>query len=305
MMGENMLIFVRWMNFTAEIMLFGGAAFPLIMHGKDTLENKAQHWIIQQTGQIVRWMGTIAVVTAIFWLLISIDQVSGSSPGIVDPSIWQSFFFQTSFGPAWMVRIIAGLAILVGTPWPASRPWFSVMLGLGGIMLIAQAWLGHAAGVDDAWTVVALLAYAGHVLAAGVWIGGLPPLFLALRNSFAQNPDQAPVNIIAILARFSTVGIAAVCILAVTGMINTWLHIESWSHLVSSVYGELIITKICLFLALLGLAIFNFIVLTPRMRMAQSEITRFVFLKSVALELAVGLLALLAAAALGIQSPFT
>jgi len=96
-----------------------------------------------------------------------------------------------------------------------------------------------------------------HLLAAGVWLGGLP--LLALLLTWAQRADHASAERIAAEAtrRFSAVGLGSVLLLIVTGVYNTWTLVGSIPALLGTPYGQLLLVKLSLLLPLLGLAMVN------------------------------------------------
>ena len=104
-----------------------------------------------------------------------------------------------------------------------------------------------------------------HLLAAGVWLGGLP--LLAMLLTWAQRADHASAERIAAEAtrRFSALGLGSVLLLVVTGVYNTWTLVGTIPALIGTPYGQLLLVKLGLLLPLLGLAIVNLRYLKPRL----------------------------------------
>jgi len=65
--------------------------------------------------------------------------------------------------------------------------------------------------------------------------------------------------------RFSTLGLASVSTLVVTGMVNTWVLAGSVSALLDTDYGRLLLAKVALFAVMVATAAVNRLVLTPRL----------------------------------------
>ena len=65
--------------------------------------------------------------------------------------------------------------------------------------------------------------------------------------------------------RFSTLGIVSVATILLTGIINTWYLAGSIDALTETKYGHLLLIKIALFFAMVGVAAFNRLRLTPRL----------------------------------------
>jgi copper transport protein len=76
-----------------------------------------------------------------------------------------------------------------------------------------------------------------HLLATGVWLGGLVALLLTLRRSSGE--DLAEV-----VPRFSRIAFASVTVLAVTGVYQSWRGLGSLSTLTGTSYGRLLLAKL-------------------------------------------------------------
>jgi mono/diheme cytochrome c family protein/uncharacterized membrane protein len=126
---------------------------------------------------------------------------------------------------------------------------------------ISLAWTGHAVATPGT---VHLAADAIHLLAAGLWLGGL----IALAAFFAVTGSKADGAWLAIVAegtrRFSLLGMMAVGALLVTGIINSWFLVGTIPALVGTDYGHLLLAKVALFAAMFVLAAINRGQLTPR-----------------------------------------
>ena len=65
--------------------------------------------------------------------------------------------------------------------------------------------------------------------------------------------------------RFSTLGIVCVATLLLTGLVNSWYLVGSVSALTGTGYGQLLLCKLALFAAMVGIAAVNWSQLTPRL----------------------------------------
>jgi putative copper resistance protein D len=130
---------------------------------------------------------------------------------------------------------------------------------------VAQAWSGHAVASEGAALVFQVTSAALHLLAAGVWLGGLP--LLAMLLTWVQRTDHARAERIAAEAtrRFSALGLGSVLLLVVTGVYNTWTLVGTIPALLGTPYGQLLLVKLSLLLPLLGLAIVNLWYFKPRL----------------------------------------
>lgn len=131
------------------------------------------------------------------------------------------------------------------------RPDGAVHLAGFGLAAGSVAVAGHALTADPAWLAQVLEFL--HALALLFWIGALVPL-LAVVSTARVGP---------VLSRFSTIAICAVALLVATGSGLAWMQSGSLGALVGSGYGRLLGVKLALFAALLSLAAWNRLHLTP------------------------------------------
>ncbi len=112
---------------------------------------------------------------------------------------------------------------------------------------LTPAVTGHASSAPDHQLAVGTAAL--HVGAAALWVGGLGAV-LALAAPHRRLLD-------AVLPRFSLLATGCVIAVAVTGLLNAQVRLESWGALLTTGYGRLVVAKsvaLVLVAALGGLA---------------------------------------------------
>jgi putative copper resistance protein D len=189
----------------------------------------------------------------------------------LDATAIGTVLLQTQYGAVWLVRH-GVLALLAGLLWVADtvhdeRDWTAFRLqalGSGAASLALLGAAGHAAAAQIG-PGLAIGTDAAHLLATGMWLGALAPLALILRWAL-ELPEPAGVTAAASATRrFSIVGFAAVALLVVTGVVNTWAQVGSVASLVGTPYGRWLLLKLALFVPLLAVAAVNTRVLKPRL----------------------------------------
>lgn len=128
---------------------------------------------------------------------------------------------------------VAGRTLLVRVPWLA-------MVAVAATVVL-PSFGGHAATASPA--AVAVLADAGHVVAAAVWVGGLAVLVL----SWVADRDR--------LVRYSAMAFVAAPILVATGAVSAWLQLRGTSALVDTDYGRMVLAKVVGAGVMLGLGL--------------------------------------------------
>ncbi|WDV56858.1 copper resistance protein CopC [Streptomyces coeruleorubidus] len=91
---------------------------------------------------------------------------------------------------------------------------------------------------------VAMTSSVLHLVATGVWLGGLVALLLTLRRASVDTLTE-------VVPRFSRIAFASVTVLAVTGLYQSWRGLGSFAALTGTSYGRLLLAKLVAVTALL------------------------------------------------------
>ncbi|MGB6324869.1 MAG: copper homeostasis membrane protein CopD [Methylocella sp.] len=303
------LAVLRWIHFTSMFVLFGSSFFWFYMGAERFSAGPGGlPRALRATTILLRVAAPLAAITGIGWLACILINSTDDIGSVVNPEDLRLYFFETPFGVVSVARIILLVAAVVvaALPWN-NRAWFSALLHIGAVLLISQAWLGHAAeGGAGLYGAIMVTVYGTHVLAAGAWVGGLPPLLFALVEQRHFGPHEAREWSVDILLRYSLMGMVAVTLIVLSGIVNAGFRVAgSFDKLFDTSYGDVLFTKIGIVAVMLVLAYFNRFVALPRLRATSlkgmTQITRLRY--SVAVEVVLGLAVLGVAAVLGITPP--
>src|SRR5256712_12782303 len=127
---------------------------------------------------------------------------------------------------------------------------------LGAAALVPIAASSHAAAVEPS-TALAIAVDGFHLLATGVWAGGLLPLALLLRAAGREEGADARPYAVLVAHRFSGCALAAVLALVLSGATMAVTHVGTVAGLVGTRYGRLLLLKIALPVPVLPLAAVN------------------------------------------------
>ena len=159
---------------------------------------------------------------------------------------------------------------------------------LGGIIAATSfAWIGHIHALTPAIAPSLLLCL--HLLCVAFWLGALPPLWVITAGG--NGPQIA-----AAAARFGKMALRVVALLLAAGVSLLSMLISSPAQLWTSDYGRLMSVKLLAVVALLGLAAWNKLHLTPRLLGGEKR-ALVLFRRSLAAEIAVGAFILMITAA--------
>ncbi len=296
------IVAARFFQFASAMVLFGSSAFFLYGSLAVFGTRKWPHRLLLAAS-------VIAVASGVAWLCLDAVALSGDAASAADTAFLWSIASETEFGRIFLFRSavsLVSLGTLVLCPCWHPRLLWSVQGILGAAIVASYAWSGHGVIDEGAAGMVHAGADVVHLLAAGIWIGALIPLgILLLRpaRTDAREADHA-------LMRFSGIGAAIVALLVLSGLVNSWFLVGP-SHvleILSSAYGVVLVAKLCMFAAMLGLAAANRYRLAPRLkreleRRAATANALAALRLSVTVEIGLGLLVLLAVAALGTLPP--
>lgn len=188
---------------------------------------------------------------------------------IADGTAW-IVLTQTRFGFDWQLRTLFAV-LFAGSPLLLHRTsgrhliWRGAVAALPAIgFLGALAWAGHGGATPGEQGNLHLAADFVHLIAAGAWLGGLVPLVLLLRE-LRRSDEGGAVIACDVTRRFSNLGLVAVGALIASGAINVWFLLGGLSGLSETSYGQLLLVKLALFLAMLCLAAVNRLRLLPHL----------------------------------------
>jgi mono/diheme cytochrome c family protein/uncharacterized membrane protein len=167
---------------------------------------------------------------------------------------------------------------------------------LAGAALAVQPLIGHAGAIGGGLGLELIASEALHLFAAGAWLGGLLPLFIAIRILPAQAAAAA-------CRGFTPIGLSAVVVLAGTAVVQVAQFIGDMPALFGTAYGHIALVKVGLFLALLLLAALNRFVLTERLAEAAPVAARHQMRRSIAAETVLGAFVVITAGFLASSMP--
>ena len=313
---QGLLIAARTLHFASVILLSGIFAFECLVAGPAFRRSGVEAANAAALRRRLQWLAwaslALALVSGTAWLIAVSSEMSGKPLG----AAWSQgavtiVLTRTRFGEDWLLRlcfsVLFGFCLLARNLRPAKAgdmfAWTA--LAVAALMLAGLAWSGHGAATAGRPGDLHLAADLLHLLAAGLWLGMLPPLALLLAEArLARDARWAAAARFAI-SRFSALAIGSVAVLLVSGLVNTWFLAGTMPALVGTEYGELLLAKIVLFLVMLAIATVNLLRLTPRL--ADATNIRWLAVahlrRNALLEATIGLGVLVIVGALGVLPP--
>jgi copper transport protein len=247
----------RWVEFVALITVLGALGFrhgvlpPLAARGVPTADAADR---ARALGQGALFLYALAAIVRLFTESVALHgRAQALAPDALLPLLGR-----TSWGMGWMTGIVGALLLSAG--WAISKRGVTMGTPLaltGALGLVASpALTGHAA--SSSWFIAAVTLDMLHVLAAGVWIGGLLMVLLAgvpaMKRLADGNPDAA---VSALVNSFHPIALFCAPIVVVAGLGTSMLRLGGLAPLTTTRYGVTLLVKVGIFLVVAAIALYN------------------------------------------------
>jgi putative copper resistance protein D len=262
---DGPMVVTRTVHFAASAMVVGALIFRGLIAEPAFRVAPPACALIDRQVRCIAWINLpIAVVSGLAWVLLLTMSLSGENLGeAVMSGALRDVLSLTQFGRVSQIRFALAIVLAICLVFDRSVLWRWLGLGMAFCLMASMAWTGHAASTAHALGYLHLGSDVLHLTAASAWVGGLVPLALLL-GAVRRLKGWASLEVDA-LRRFSTLGIASVAMLILSGVINAWILVGSFRGLVVTDYGRLLMLKLAAFAVMLVFAALNRFALTPQL----------------------------------------
>ena len=279
--GERAL--VAWPLLVAEVLIFGTAAFAVLLAPEAQSEEVAN-----ALTPLWRVLALMAVVSSPLALLIGTANMGDLSLRAALPFV-PDVLRETHFGKVWLWSFPLSLS-LPAIAWTRGRgPLKTAALGLAacGLLLLGSL-SGHA--IDRG--ALAVVVYFAHEVAAALWIGAILGLWVG-----AVHGNLGSEWVLRTAPRVSGVAGWTVTILILSGLYTAYYSLGADPHrLIEAAYGRTLVDKVCAAMLVLMIGAYNRYWVMPAVSetSAQASLLRNVGIECILLVGVLGLAALLA-----------
>ncbi len=296
---------VNWLHACAGLIILGTMAVCLLSGegGGQSTEN----WR-RQCPKVALFLSVILILAGLALPSLQAAFLEENISAAFDTKVLEIVLFSTRFGMVWMIQesvaVLIFLALLLHKPLIQAigrQRFFILMVSITALMLLTGSFKSHAASLEPMWP--GLLGNSLHVIAAGMWLGGLPALLFLLRSSRNQSEEPEAAVIGRTLKRFSIMATIMVGVILLSGIVIGYLQIDRWGELFATPYGLFLITKIVLFLMMLSVAAVIRFRYMPQFGSKASTAINFAIAKWVTFETSAGILLLAVASVLKETTP--
>lgn len=296
---------VRWLQYLGTLLILGAVAFRLGVLPGLGKESALAPAVSGMSARLPGFALTGAVLLALsmpgrLW----VQSVNTWGAEALAAGNLATLIFRTPWGWGWMIQggalILVVLGLRLTAPAGGRAAGWSVA-GIGALAAaLVPAFSGHAWGISPRGLGVALSA--GHILGAGVWLGGLAAMLLvglpALKA--VKGEDGTLPGLPALVNGFSRLALPAVLLVVLTGAGQNFIHLGgNPGHLVTTPWGRALLVKLGLVAGAFALGLYNWRVVRPAL---QGSPRPGLLRIPATVELLLGLAVLAATAVLVVQS---
>jgi putative copper resistance protein D len=269
-----------------QTLLVGGIAFELLILRPAFHDSPSECEHVDRNIRRVLFWCTIALAVIQIFYAASNSSMLMSTTGLRFSEVIGAQFFVFSAVIVFSSTVLAWILRFNKPMWPAVPLVLAILLG--------SVATGHAWSRIDYRFTLGVFDFL-HQAAAGVWIGGLPILLIALGATTSS--EMAAV----ISRRFSRMAIVGVAIVGGAGIALALFYSDAPNAVYGTAYGVMLLGKVGLFAVLLGIGALNKSIV-GRLNFDTSRLLRYLR-RNVEAEIGIGFTVLLAAASLTSQPP--
>jgi copper transport protein len=232
--GSPAAILARFLLYAGLIALLGAGYVAAFVH-------RAGEVRIDVLVRLATAAWLVAAIGTAFTVAVQWEEAGGDLAAILGSSIGLAGLARI----AAIVLVAVPIAFVARVAEGARRRWLGLAAVGAVIAMTVDVAVGHAA--SDQSGLIGLAAQWAHVVAVGLWIGGLLALLLAVRGE--PTPDKANA-----VRRFSTWAAPWIALVALTGVVRAVQEVGTVDALLGQAYGQLIVAKsvLLVLLAVLG-----------------------------------------------------
>jgi copper transport protein len=187
-------------------------------------------------------------------------------PGMATMSM-TAMAMHTQWGSALRLTLLLAIIALVAFAAAmrgARGAW--IVAGAAAIALsVTPALAGHAAASATHRSLLIITDFL-HVLGAGSWLGCLACVMLAaVPTAFMITPSERWSFMATVVNAFSRVALVSAGVVVASGVLASWIHIETLSALWTTAYGQVLLIKLFLVAITLSIGAYNFRKVQPQL----------------------------------------
>jgi copper transport protein len=247
-----------WATYVGLLVSAGLVAFVLLVLPR----RYAGRLLLARLRRLLR----LAVALAVAGSVVSVAVAGLYAQGLELDAVLTSFDASLVSKELLSAALLALGLVVVGVLFGADSPGpvrSALLLTCASLAVCSPALVGHTRSYGPGPLVLG--ADVAHLAAGAVWLGGLVGLVLTLRSG---TPASSSRRDAVVLARFSALAGLLLLVVVVAGVLLGWRILGSWSALLETNYGNLLLVKVGVALTVVAVAAHNRFRLLPRVQAA-------------------------------------
>jgi copper transport protein len=298
----------RFTSFSANAVIFGLVPISILVL-RPAFAGLGQAWdetrrrLGRRLEDLLQACLVASVMATVLGILLQVAILAGSEGDITSESF--TSLASTPFGRAYLIRLplLAGLTVLLlnrvkdsalamadREEKPPTSAWWGGWLALSTMLLATSSFSGHAAVGRPQFLSVGNDII--HLLSGAVWFTGIIVLAALVPWAWKNTDETERFALMSpVVVGFSKVAVVVITIVAITGTVNSLFDVGSLNDLIDAGYGIALSIKILIFLGVLALGGINHFYVRRKLEHGSNEASvAALFRKTIAIELALGLL---------------
>jgi copper transport protein len=297
--GSPLYIIIRWVQFTAILVLTGAVAFQAVVL-RLFRKHMGQSPLV---GPAARRAANVGFYAAILLAVVVVLRLAAQSYAMQPPGsrfapvIMWAIIGGTTWGWGWLLQAVATALALAGFSAARKDPARGWGIAAAGAIsgAFAPALSGHAASAP-LLRPLAIFADGVHILGASGWLGSLLVLLVAGIPAAMRLDAEARGRAVAdLVTAYSPWALVFAALTAVAGIFSGWIHLGAIPALWQTDYGRILLVKLAVLAIVTATGAYNFLYVRPRLGKIEG-VKRI--RRSATGEIAVGIVVLLVTAVL-------
>ncbi len=280
----------RAFSFVGLLALIGAVAFRTLVLPRARGMNPALTSLMARRTAVLGLTASVLVIVSAFARIFLESQMMSAMPDMQAMSM-TDMAMHTRWGSALQLEFGAALIALVSFGLAVRRirgAWLVASIS-AVVLAVTPALAGHAAA-SPRFTSMMIVSDFLHVLGGASWLGSLlAVMVVGLPVSLTLDGAERWSSVASLVNSFSPIALTSAAVVAVSGSIASWVHLDLLSDLWRTTYGQVLLLKLFLVAITLTIGAYNFRRVQPQL-VNETGSTRL--RRSAAIELSAGFLIL-------------
>ena len=256
----------RTFSFVGLLAVIGTIVFrALILRGAPEIDSTVKVRM-EQRAAVLGVAASVLVLLSAFARLLLMSEMMSALPDMQSMSAAE-VAMHTRWGFAMRLDLAAALIAIASFALAIRRvggAW-GVATIAAIVLAVTPALTGHAAA-SPRFTSLMIATDFLHVLGGGSWLGSLlVVMVVGVPVCLTRDGVERWSSVASLINSFSPIALASAALVVTSGVIASWVHLETLSALWGTLYGQVLLVKLLLFAAAATIGAYNFRRVQPQL----------------------------------------